>query len=238
MPDKTVYLLCFDDTDHAYRVDVTDDDFVPVEYDIDYRGSGVGRITISEDLDGETWLFVAGSTSSPVSQRHVEFAASTTDYPLPAAGNVPTVDSADLASSVAAQLSGTSITVKSPLIVSDDDGDEITVMQGDHYAANPARIDLTTERDLTAYKFILAAELASNPAVKFSVRMTIKTDDDGQYAEFAPAGLITKSWECGIYKLRPRLELDADQFESIDRQMRLIVQPFDTSTPIVDIDPA
>lgn len=151
-------------------------------------------------------------------------------------GVIKSDDAQIIAAAVVASLAGVTVTINTPL-VSDDDGETLTVEQGDNYSTRPLRIEIDSAEDLTAHKYVLAARMPSNPVNVIAVRMTIKQDGQGQYAEFAPSAIVTSSWATGTYDLRHRIETGPDEYETIDRPGRLIVLPFDTPSNIVDVDP-
>lgn len=158
---------------------------------------------------------------------------------ISAAVNVPNteIDSSELASELATILAGTTIYVDSP-IFSGANNENLEVEQGDEYSENPTRITIDSATDFVGKKLVLAARLATLTSTKMALSMTIKLDgvSGDQYAEFAPTAAITELWTPGTYELRHRIELAPNKFRTLKRGT-LTVRPFDTPSPIVDVDP-
>ena len=140
-----------------------------------------------------------------------------------------------LADEIIPRLAGITITINSPSF-SGATGSDLDVEQGDDYATRPARIDIVSTEDLTAYKYVLAARLPSNADAGLALEMTIREDEVGQFSLFAPTAEQTESWSIGTYELRHRIKIAANKYHTVKRG-RLNVTPFDTPANAVDVDP-
>lgn len=149
---------------------------------------------------------------------------------------VDAVNIPNLADALADALAGTSLTINSP-IFSGEDGQNLSLIQGDDYSNTPVRIDIESGEDLTALHFVIAARLQSNSSIKLGLRMQIQSDGAGQFAMFAPTAEQTESWSSGTYAIRYRIQYATNKFKTFKKGI-LTVDPFDTPTPLVDVDPA
>ncbi|TWU19553.1 hypothetical protein [Allorhodopirellula heiligendammensis] len=143
------------------------------------------------------------------------------------------IDTATIATDVAAELSGTTVVVNSPTF-NGENGEDLDVEQGDDYADTPARIDIESAADLTGLHFVLAARLTGSGAGGMTLRMPIQSDEVGQFAEFAPTSEQTETWTPGTYDLRHRIELGANKYRTLKRG-RLTVRPFDTPPTVYEV---
>lgn len=142
------------------------------------------------------------------------------------------IDINAFAAAVAAALAGTTVVVSSP-IFSGEGGVNLEVEQGDHYADQPVRISIESETNYAGMHFVLAAKLNGNG---MTLRMLIKSDGEGQYAEFAPSSEQTELWTQGTWDLRHRIELAPNKYRTLKRGI-LTVRPFDTPATVYEVDP-
>jgi hypothetical protein len=110
---------------------------------------------------------------------------------------------------------------------------DLVVIQGDDYTRSGVRIDLVTESlddpdmDLSTYHLIIAANTGSS-AQKIVLRADILGAPGSHYAIFNPPSTMTELWPTGTFPLLYRIEWDANEYQTIDAEGLLTVNPFDT----------
>jgi hypothetical protein len=192
-----------------------------------------GRVTIGTNADKTGYSLTTAPLDASGIRSAIGLASANLDTQL--SSIEATVDTEALASDLAPLLAGTTISIESP-IFSGDEGQDLSLIQGDDYASRPVRINIESEEDLTGLHFVIAARLQSNTATKLGLRMQIQSDDDGQFALFAPTAEQTEAWAAGTYELRHRIQYDTNKFKTLKNGI-LTISPFDTPTPLINVDP-
>lgn len=110
---------------------------------------------------------------------------------------------------------------------------DLIVIQGDDYTRSGVRIDLVTDSlddpdmDLSTYHLIIAANTGAS-AQKVVLRADILGLPGSHYAIFNPPSTMTELWPIGTFPLLYRIEWDANEYQTIDAEGLLTVNPFDT----------
>lgn len=192
--------------------------------------------------DADVIAAVTVSLGSFSSTGFVRVTENANDSPGSANPAGASVDVAALAVDLAGRLAGTTVRFEPAVFDSSTDAEALIVYRGDHYHRRPTRIVIEGDADLDDpdYRYILAAQMQTDPSVRLGFEMRIQRSGDGEDAEwfalFAPSSELTESLAAGTYTLQHKIKIGENQFETLPRESVLIVRPIDVPET-VSVDP-